>query len=132
MKYYRRQVTVKIPSDIPAAEHPAIYAKAIELNALFAKDEGGTKSGCIESAAVAVSRSGFGACLIAGAVGIDHRKDGSFRRRNQAASKGEPRKMWSGRLPKSTHGQLQWLVDSGAHSSQADAIAKAVAVLANK
>lgn len=130
MKHYRRQVTVKIPSDIPAAQHPAVHAKAAELNAIFAKDAG-SKAGCIESAAVAISRSGFGACLIAGAVAIDHRKDGSFRRRNQAASKGEPRKMWSGRLPESTHGQLRWLVDSGAHSSQADAIAKAVSVLAN-
>ena len=64
-------------------------------------------------------------------MSTDHRKDGSFRRRNQAASKGETRKMWSGRLPQSTHDQLLAIVASGAHKSQADAIAKAVAVLAN-
>lgn len=68
MKYYRRQVTVKIPIDIPAAQHPAIHAAAAELNALFAKDAGGSKSGCIASAAVAVGRSGFGACLVPGAL----------------------------------------------------------------
>lgn len=62
---------------------------------------------------------------------IDRRKDGSFRRRNQAASKGAPRKMWSGRLPVSTHDQLLALVASGAHKSQADAIAHAVSALAN-
>jgi hypothetical protein len=131
MKYYRRQVTVKIPSDIPVEQHAAIYAKAAELNAKFAQDAGG-KAGCIESAAVAISKSGYGACLIAGAVATDHRKDGTFRRRNQAASKGEPRKMWSGRLPANTHDQLSAIVSSGAHKSQADAIAHAVSILASK
>lgn len=70
MKHYRRQVMVAIPSDIPAALHPAIYAKAEEINARFARDEGGSKAGCVESAAVAIARSGFGACLVPLAVAL--------------------------------------------------------------
>ena len=70
MKYYRRHVTVQIPADIAQADHAAIYAKAAELNSRFANDEGGSKNGCIESAAVAISKSGFGACLVPGAVEI--------------------------------------------------------------
>jgi hypothetical protein len=61
----------------------------------------------------------------------DHRKDGTFRRGHKAASKGEPRRMWSGRLPERTHGKLRSLVAGGAHDSQADAIAAAVDRLAN-
>lgn len=59
----------------------------------------------------------------------DHRKDGTFRRGHKAASKGEPRKMWSGRLPERTHEKLRALVVGGAHDSQADAIAAAVDAL---
>ena len=68
--YYRRHVTVKIPSDIQQDHHAGIYAKAAELNALFAKDAGGSSEGCVQSAAVVISSSGFSACLIAGAEPI--------------------------------------------------------------
>lgn len=91
MKYYRRHVIVKIPSDIPAAQHQSIHAKAAELNARFAKDEGGSKLGCIESAAVAIAQSGFGACLIPDAVLITHggKRAGSGRPKLAKADRAE-------------------------------------------
>lgn len=58
-----------------------------------------------------------------------HRKDGTFRRGHKAASKGEPRKMWSGRLPERTHKKLRALKEAKAFGSQADAIASAVDAL---
>lgn len=59
------------------------------------------------------------------------RKDGTFRRGHKAASKGEPREMWSGRLPVRTHEKLRAVVAAGAHKSQADAVAAAVDALSS-
>lgn len=61
----------------------------------------------------------------------DHRKDGTFRRGHTAASKGEPREMWSGRLPLRTHEKLRAVVEAGTHKSQADAVAAAVDALSS-
>lgn len=57
---------------------------------------------------------------------------GTFAKGNLAAYKGEPRRMWAGRLPESTHSDLKALVESRAFRSQSDAIAAAVARLVGR
>lgn len=67
---YRRTVTVRIPSDIPTKDHASIHATAETLRDRWAGDRYGSREDATNDAAEGISRTGCGACLVAGAESV--------------------------------------------------------------
>lgn len=67
---YRRTVTVRIPSDIPTKDHASIHATAKTLRDRWAGDRYGSREDATNDAAEGISRTGCGACLVAGAESV--------------------------------------------------------------